>query len=338
MDGSEFPTRLFGETIMDIYKSTVDYLLAFPIFDSWEEMKTILQRAASTCPRDWELPIIACRAVGESAEKAVPACAALACTLISIIFVDDMLDSDPRGEYHRVGNGRASNLALAFQAAGMDALMASLASSSARWAALNSLNQMILTTAHGQALDVQNPADEDSYWRVVENKSAPFYGWAIRLGAILAEAGEDVTINLERLGRLYGEMIQIHDDLNDTMAVPANVDWLQKRKPLPILFALTVQHPDQTRFIELYEEIPTGNALEEAQQILIRCGAVSYCVDQLLRRYQAVQAILNQTPLPNQGVLESLLEVVMAPVWKLFESLGRSAHVHTTAAELSNPE
>jgi geranylgeranyl pyrophosphate synthase len=323
---------------MDIYQSTVDYLLALPMFDSWEEMKMILERAASTRPRDWELPVIACRAIGEPAEKAVPACAALACALISIIFVDDMLDDDPRGEYHRVGSGRASNIALAFQAAGMDALMSSPASSSTRWAALNSLIQMFLTTAYGQALDVQNPADEDSYWHVVENKSAPFYGCAIRLGAILVEAGEDVTINLERFGRLYGEMIQIHDDLNDTMAVPTNADWLQKRKPLPILFALTVQHPDRARFIELYEEIPAGSALEEAQQILIRCGAVSYCVDQLLRKYRAIQAILNQTPLANKSVLESLLEVVMAPVWKLFESLGRSPHIQPTTAELSNQE
>ena len=312
---------------MDIYQSTVDYLLTFPIFESWQEMRTILERAASLRPHDWQLPVIACQAVGQSMEKAIPTCAALACAQISIILVDDMLDDDPRGEYRRIGSGRASNFAIAFQSAGMDALLGSRASSQVRLAALDSLNRLMLTTAYGQELDIQNPIEETSYWRVVEHKSAPFYGYAIQLGALFAEAGENVTNNLEQLGRLYGEMIQIHDDLNDTMALPANPDWLQKRKPLPILFALTVEHPDQARFIELYENISVEDALQEAQQILIRCGALSYCVDQLIRRHEMAQEIFNKTPLANKSQVDSLLEAVMRPVWKLFETLDISPNV-----------
>lgn len=321
---------------MDIHKSTIDYLITLPIFDSWHEMKTILQRAASRRPRDWQLPIVACQAVEEPAEKAIPASAALACTQIGIILVDDMLDDDPRGEYHRIGSGRASNFAIAFQAAGMDALIGSRASAPVRLEALDSLNRMMLTTAYGQELDVQNPADEASYWRVVENKSAPFYGCALHLGTILAEAEEDIKKTLQQLGRLYGEMIQIHDDLNDTMAVPANPDWLQKRKALPILFALTVEHPDRAKFLDLYQNISKENALQEAQDILIRCGAVSYCVDQLLRRHQTAQEILSETPLPNNEAVNALLEGVIAPVRKLFETLGIAPDISPTAAEPSN--
>jgi len=312
---------------MDIYQSTIDYLLTFPIFDSWSDVKAILQRSASAHPRDWQLPVIACQAVGEPAEKAVPASAALACAQISIILVDDMLDDDPRGEYRRSGSGRASNFALAFQSAGMDALLRSGASSSVRLAALDSLNRLMLTTSYGQELDVQNPADERSYWRVVELKSAPFYGGALQLGAVLAEAEDQVTKSLERLGRLYGEMIQIHDDLNDTMARPANPDWLQKRQPLPILFALTVEHPEREKFLDLYQNILSEKALQEAQEILIHCGAISYCVDQLIRRHQMAQEILNKTPLANKSPVDSVLEAVITPVWKLFETLDISPNV-----------
>lgn len=323
---------------MEIYQSAVAYLLNIPIFDSWKEMKIILQRAAALRPRDWQLPVIACQAVSTSPDKAIPASAALACAQVSIILVDDLLDDDPRGEYRRIGNGRASNIAIAFQAAGMDALLRSRASSPVRLKATDSLNRMMLTTAHGQELDIQNPADEAAYWQVVENKSAPFYGCALQLGAILAEAGEDVTKDLERLGRLYGEMIQIHDDLNDTMAVPANPDWLQKRKPLPILFALTVKHPDHTKFLDLYQNITNVDALKESQEILIRCGAVSYCVDQLVRRYQTAQDILRKTPLPNKEVVDVLIEGVIAPVRKLFETLGVSPDLLPTVVEPSNQE
>ncbi|HET6598077.1 MAG TPA: polyprenyl synthetase family protein [Anaerolineales bacterium] len=323
---------------MDIYQLTTEYLLALPIFDAWEEMKTILQRAASLRPRDWQLPVLACQALGESVERAVPASAGLACAQISIILVDDMLDDDPRGKYHQIGSGRASNFALAFQSAGTDALITSSSSSSVRQEALNTLNCMMLTTAHGQELDVQNPEDEVSYWRVVENKSAPFYGCALHLGALFAEAREETAQNLEQLGRIYGEMIQLHDDLNDTMAVPANPDWLQKRKPLPILFALTVEHPDQTRFMELYDNVSVWNALQEAQEILIHCGAVSYCVDQLIRRHQIAQELLNKTQLANKEILDSLLGGVIAPVWKLFESLGLSSRALPTVTSAPSQE
>ena len=132
--------------------------------------------------------------------------------------------------------------------------------------------------------------------------------------------------------------MQIHDDLNDSMAVPANPDWLQGRKPLPILFALTVEHPDQERFLNLYQNISNGNALQEAQEILIRCGAVSYCVDQLLRRHQSIQDILSKIRLPNKDSLGSLIEAVIAPVRKLFETLDMSSETLLTWEGLSSQE
>ena len=102
---------------------------------------------------------------------------------------------------------------------------------------------------------------------------------------------------------------------------------------MPILFATSVDHPERARFVELVQDISSGNALQEAQDILIRCGAVSYCVDQLLQRDRAVQAILSKTPLPNRAAVDTLLEAAIAPVWKLCETLGISAEVFSTIAE-----
>src|SRR5688500_17496429 len=206
---------------MDTHQSIVEYLLKFPIFGSSKELESLLRRAASANPRDWNLPVIICQALGKSPEQAIPASSALACAQISIILVDDMLDDDPRGEYHRVGIGRAANFAVTFQGAGVAAILASRANIKVRNEAVKSLSQMMSTTAFGQELDIQNPADETSYWQVVENKSAPFYGCAFHLGALVGDATDEAANKLKRLGELYGEMIQIHDDLNDTMAVPA---------------------------------------------------------------------------------------------------------------------
>ena len=317
---------------MDIYESTIEYLLKLPIFNSWQGMESVLHRVASTRPRDWNLPILTCQAVSAPPEKAIPAAAALACAQISIILVDDILDDDPRGEYQRIGSGRAANFAVAFQAAAIESLLASGARSKVGHEAVKSLSRMISTTAFGQELDIRNPADETSYWKVVENKSAPFYGCAFHLGAILGEGTDEAADGLKRLGELYGEMIQIHDDLNDTMAVPANPDWLQGRKPLPILFAHSVEHSQRERFIELHQNISAEGALLEAQEILIRCGAVSYCVDQLLHRYRAAQEILKQTPLQNRGMIDSVMDAILAPVQRLFETLGVSSQALPTSS------
>jgi len=312
---------------MEICQAVVDYLLRFPMFETWPEMESILRRSASTRPRDWNLPLGICQAVGKPPETAIPASAALACAQISIILVDDMLDDDPRGEYHRIGYGRASNFALAFQAAGADALLESRSSSRIKREAVKSLSQMMLKTALGQELDIKNPDDEKSYWQVVENKSAPFYGCAFHLGALLAGANDETVNGVKRLGGLYGEMIQIHDDLNDTMAVPANPDWLQKRRPLPILFAQIVSHPERERFTWLCQNITSDRVLQEAQEILIRCGAVSYCVDQLLRRHQAAQALLDEIQFPYKTKVDTFIQELVTPVNRLFETLGLRAEV-----------
>jgi geranylgeranyl pyrophosphate synthase len=146
----------------------------------------------------------------------------------------------------------------------------------------------------------------------------------LQLGALFGEAPFELAEKIKQIGGLYGEMIQIHDDLNDTMAVPANPDWVQGRAPLPILFAKLVDHPERSRFLELCGEVTDENALREAQEILIRCGAVSYCVDQLLRRHQSARDILQGTELARPELIECLLEEVIAPVWKLFDAIGES--------------
>ncbi len=309
---------------MEFYTLVLESLCDLPVVQTWPQMRSILKRAVAKKPRDWRLPAIACEAVGGSPECAVPAGAAIACAQISIILIDDMLDADPRGEHLRVGAPFAANLAAAFQAAMLEAVSRADAAydGPAKLAAIQHLNQMMLVTAFGQYLDAQNPTDEASYWRVVETKSAPFFGAALFCGAVLGGASIDSAAALDRFGRLYGEMIQIHDDLNDAMAVPANPDWILGRSPLPILFAQTVEHPDRTRFAALRQAVSDPDALAEAQAILIRCGAFSYGVHQLLLRYQQAQQLVAGMPVCDRTGLETLLEEQVEPVRALFAAMG----------------
>jgi len=307
---------------MDIYSEAVGPLKKLQILQRWSEPIDVFRRTASKKPRHWRLPILACTAVGGSRDHAIPLVTAIACLHKSIILIDDMLDEDPRGEFHLIGEGAAANLAAAFQAAGIEVICQSHSDSGTKLAVIRGLNQMLLTTALGQHMDAQNPQDEETYWELVRTKSSPFFGAALRVGALFGGADPEISAQIEKFGRLYGEMIQIHDDLNDTMDTPANPDWVQGRSPLPILFAQVVDHPDRKRFLELHQNIAESDALAEAQTILIRCGAVSYCIDQLLRRVQAAQEILASTLLARPKKLAGLLTDVVDPVKNLFTEIG----------------
>lgn len=300
----------------------LDYLLGSSIVNGWPEMKNLLVKASSRKPRAWQLPVLACRAVGGRSEQAIPEAASIACLQISIILVDDMLDGDPRGVHHQLGAPAAANLAGAFQAAGLEAIALSRTNPVLQFASICNLNRMMLTTARGQTLDVEGVTDEDSYWRLVRTKSSPFFGSALHIGALAGGASTAIAFQIERFGYLYGEMIQIQDDLNDTMAVPANPDWLPGRSSLPILYAEIMDHATRERFLELKENITNPESLVEAQKILIRCGAVSYCIDQLLRRYKAAKRILESIAMPHRDELEGLLDGIRSPVDELFASTG----------------
>lgn len=317
---------------IDIYETIKTFLDSLPSVQTWPEVQNCIRRATAKKLPDWQLPVRACLAVGGTAVQAIPAVAAIACAQMSIILVDDMLDADPRGEHQRIGMPAAANMAVALAAIGTEAL-ARNRGELVRLTAVNALNEMLSQTAWGQYQDVQNPSDEESYWRLVRTKSSPFFSTALYVGALLGGTSVSQAGRIAEFGTLYGEMIQIHDDLNDTLATPANPDWIQGRSPLPILFAQLVDHPEREQFISLRQAIPDSEALAEAQMILVRCGAVSYCVDQFLQRYQVAQELLSHTHLVNSQPIAALLDPLITPVKALFAEVGVTHFAETAGYE-----
>jgi hypothetical protein len=68
------------------------------------------------------------------------------------------------------------------------------------------------------------------------------------------------------------------------------------------------------KIMDIYQNILNENTLQEAQEIL------------------------STTPLPNQEAVDALLEGVIAPVRKPFETPGIAPGISPTAAEPSNQE
>jgi len=297
-------------------------LLAVPEVAAWPEMAGVFEQTGSMPRLDWSLPLLACRAVGGDASQMTPGAAALACMQISIILVDDLLDNDPRGEHLRSGIGPTANLALAFQAAAFRLVEQAPVSVERRSAVTASLAWLALTTALGQHWDAQNLDGEANYWKVVQAKSTPFYAAALHVGALLGGADPSTAEGLRDFGALIGEGIQIQDDLLDAFQTPANPDWRQGRNNLLLLYAHQARHPARSRFLELLPRIDDPQALQEAQQILIRCGAVSYGAYLLLQRYQTARDRLSQLSLADPAPLLELLTRQTEPLAKLLQTIG----------------
>ncbi len=297
-------------------------ILALPELADWPEAASLFAARSGGLRLDWQLPARACAAVGGQPEAALPAVAAVACLQISIILADDMLDQDPRGEYRRLGYGRAANLALAFQAAALALLATAPQPAAVRAAASTALARAALATCFGQELDVSGLAGEDAYWRVVAAKSTPFYGVALQLGGLLGGADLPVAQGLYDLGALMGEVIQICDDLEDAFQVPANPDWGPGHNNLLILYAATAAHPERERFNAVRGQAETPSALEEAQQILIRSGALSYGVYELLQRWRRERQLLSDLPLADALPLTDLLEGQVRPLVRWLKAIG----------------
>lgn len=297
-------------------------VLDLPEVAAWPEMANVFERVVDQPFVTWKWPLLACQAVGGDPVTAVPGAAAIACMQLSLLLVDDMLDKDPRGVHLQLGHAVTANMAFALQAAAFRVIEHVPADADQRAAIYASLAQMALTTALGQNLDVQNLAGEENYWKTIEAKTAPCFGVALHVGALLGRASHKVAGRLRDFGLLSGQIVQIYDDLLDAVQTPANPDWKQGRSNLAILYTLTADHPDRARFEALLPQVDDPQVLQAAQEILIGCGAVSYCVYHVIKRYRAARQLLDSTPLADPTPLLDSLARQREPLVALLQDLG----------------
>ncbi len=301
-------------------------VLTLPGVSEWPVMVEMIERATHQEWRSlWDYPFIACRAVGAEDEAAIPGAAAVFCALASIHLVDDMLDEDDRGQYRVYGAGPTANLALGFQALAHQVLDA-VEDRDIRTALQANVARMSFGTAFGQNLDATwEVQDEEGYWRVVEAKTPPLFGSAFFLGAVLGGASLEVAEELERLGGQIGRFIQVSDDLADALKAPAGADWRRRFNNLALLYALKAEHPERERFAEMTERVDDPEVLAEAHQVLVRSGALSYCVLRLIEAARLAREQLARLDLPSPEPILRLMDLQLKPLERLFRSAGVEA-------------
>ena len=268
----------------------------------------------------WLLPQRTCQAVGGNMTLAVPCCSAMGAIHLSILLIDDLIDHEEHFPEAGILPDQKANLAAALQALCFEAILQAPFSDAKKCAAQFVLARMITSISKGQYLDAQGIATEDGYWQVVRAKSSPFFRAAFQLGGIAGNAGETTLEALQQIGDLYGEMVQIEDDLADCLEGEAIAVY-----SLPYLFAHTVEHPHRARFEELQQVPLTPASIQEMRNIFWQCGAISYCTYHLITRFNLAADLLAQAALPDPQSIQVILQRAIRPVEALLQRIALKA-------------
>ncbi len=292
-----------------------ELVVHLPEVHRWPEMIDLVYRAQH---RDgisvWEYPVAACLASGGTEEQALPGAAAIFCALTAIHLIDDLLDDDPKGDFHLLGVGRVANLASAFQATAYRIIEETATSPGRSSAVRQQLSRAFLATARGQELDSFESVTEEDYWRRVEAKTPPLFAASFAIGGLLAGVTGQAISGLEHLGRSLGRFIQVSDDLADALGTPAGADWSRPRNNLALHYALSAAYPERDDFVRLAERTKEPGSLAAAQRILFKSGAVSYCAHQMNHFSSESRRQVRQLVVASRAPLDRLVDRMVRPL------------------------
>jgi geranylgeranyl pyrophosphate synthase len=144
---------------------------------------------------------------------------------------------------------------------------------------------------------------------IFRQKTAPAFEVALRLGAALAEADDDVHRVLARYSDALGTAYQIRDDMED-------LDSVASKPTLPLAEAYDRAHGDDNAFIERMWNSHDRTAEESARlrSVLESLGIENRC-RQLLESYK--EAAVRSLPELNNPSLKGLLRRVIAKIFRV---------------------
>ena len=170
--------------------------------------------------------------------------------------------------------------------------------------------------AEGEVLQLMNCNDpnatEQSYFKVIEHKTAILFAAACRLGAIITDKPQHADA-LHQYGLHLGLAFQLMDDAldytADSDALGKNVgDDLAEGKPtLPLLHALSNANEDDAALIRGCIVNGGLEHLEKVQRIIKQTKAIEYTIEKANHEIEQAKSLLSD--LPKNPFTEALFQL-----------------------------
>jgi len=147
--------------------------------------------------------------------------------------------------------------------------------------ASRTLDSATLEMIEGQWLDLafeeRDKVTVQDYLGMVERKTGALLGAALEIGALLADAEEQIGGSFRRCGRKLGVAFQIGDDLlgcwgdRNRTGKPTGNDILRRKRSLPVVYAMNTPWGDELR--RIYRQPPSAADLRGVLRLLEEAGA-----------------------------------------------------------------
>ena len=169
--------------------------------------------------------------------------------------------------------------------------------------------------AAGEVLQLMNVNDpdvtENSYYQVIERKTAILFAAATQLSAVLTHSDSKVEQALREYGLQLGIAFQLIDDALDYSAntdeLGKNVgDDLAEGKPtLPLIYAMQQADPEDAQLIKAAIEKGGLEDMDAIQQIISKTGAIEYTYN--AAKAAVAKAIDSLSVLPDSVYKQALI-------------------------------
>lgn len=168
------------------------------------------------------------------------------------------------------------------------------------------LSKTALEVCEGQQYDIDFETRDNvaipEYLKMIEFKTAVLLGAAMQMGAIVANASEQVQKNMFELGRNIGVAFQLQDDYLDVFGNPETFgkqvggDIIENKKTYLYLKAMELlSKEDQQQLAHLFEISPsnTQEKIEAVKEIYTTSGAAKATKDSIKKFTQEAFQVIN---------------------------------------------
>ncbi|MDP2359603.1 MAG: polyprenyl synthetase family protein [bacterium] len=147
--------------------------------------------------------------------------------------------------------------------------------------------------------------DEETYYRMVANKTGALVAASCVLGGLSNEAGEEQTAALRAFGEALGVAFQIQDDLLDytgkeaLIGKPVGGDLKERKITLPLIHAFSRSEASEVREMKRLVARPRLGDLKRVVRFAVERGGVDYARGQALtysRQALAALALFPESP------------------------------------------
>jgi geranylgeranyl diphosphate synthase, type I len=260
--------------------------------------------------RPWPLlPLIVCEAISGNYEHALPAAAGLQLFMAAGDVFDDIEDADScEALSARYGSAVATNVATTLLILAERAIARLKVKGVADCMVvriIDTVNSYYVTACAGQHLDLSLSSEmavsEEAYLRVIDMKSASQVECACHVGALLANANEEVVDIFAKFGHNLGMASQI---TNDIQGVTHGSNVVKRKITLPIIYALTQTDREVHNQLELIFSKQGGPVPDHMpiNDLLFRTGAIHYATIKMEFYKQQALDILSEAERAGDNV------------------------------------